>query len=61
MNNSINKNKNFQNGNCIGELQKTNANNENIINSNGFNQINNIIENKYNNNNNSKNFYINFI
>ena len=58
MNNSINKNKNIQNGISIGELQKTNTNNENIINSNGFNQINNIIEN---NNNNSKNFYINFI
>ena len=60
MNNSINKNKNFQNGNGIGELPKENANNENIINSNGFNQMNNIMENKNNNNNNSKKFYINF-
>ena len=60
MNNSINKNKNFQNSNGIGELPKENANNENIINSNGFNQMNNIMENKNNNNNNSKKFYINF-
>ena len=60
MNNSINKNKNFQNGNGIGELPKENANNENIINSNGFNQMNNIMENNNNNNNNSKKFYINF-
>lgn len=60
MNNSINKNKNFQNSNGIGELPKENANNENIINSNGFNQMNNIMENNNNNNNNSKKFYINF-